>query len=168
MVVSSISLDTKWVHYLTRPFSLLGASLWHSWYASDDFKTIFSLAEPDALLVEEPLGIIQHYRIDSQLEQYWQAGKKLISEKPEYCTELLQKGIILNAQAGTFLRKRKSFSDLRPATEFLSLVFIHATLLPYMVLKVLDELHIQNKELHSLAEQLRAVSHYPALIYQRH
>ena len=159
-----ISLEKNWVHYLTRPFSLFGASLWHSWYASKELRDLFSLDEPDALFVEEPLGIVRHYRIDSQLEQYWQAGRILIVEKPEYCQEILRKGVVLNEQARNILRGKKSFTNFQSAVEFLLQDFIYATLMPYIILRVLDELHIQNKELLSLAEKLRAASYYPALI----
>lgn len=166
-MVSPIDVNRKWVHYLTRPFSLFGASLWHAWYSSKELREILSIPEPDALFIEEPKGIVRHYRINSQMEQYWEAGLKFVRENPEQCKELLKKGVLLNAQAQKLLKKReKAFPTVQAAVEFLISVGINATILPYLTLKGIDELKIKDKELYSLAERLRRVSYYPRLIQE--
>ncbi len=160
-------LDKDWVHYLTRPFSLLGASIWHSWYASAEFKNLFSLPEPDALMVEEPRGIVRHYRSKTQLDHYWEAGRKLVLQNPDYCAGLLLEGIRLNARAELYLSGKDNFPSFPAAIDFLKVLFIKATLLPYLVLKVLDESgNVNDKELDFLSKKLRSSSYYHAFIDQ--
>jgi hypothetical protein len=49
----------NWEMYLSRPFTLFGASLWHHWYQSKICKDLIGSNLNKGLLIENPKNYIQ-------------------------------------------------------------------------------------------------------------
>ncbi len=54
--------DIEWQHYLTRRYTLFGASLWQQTYNSNEFSQVFGVKLPFGLYVEDQPGIVRLYR----------------------------------------------------------------------------------------------------------
>lgn len=157
--------NKDWVHFLSRPFTLFGASLWAEWYKAPAFKEIFEFEFWDMLFVEEPRGIVRNYRIKEQLQVMEHKAMILVQDKQEYCQMLLERGIALNKEAEKILKnhKDKNIRNLKEAVEFLCTVAVFATIVPFLAYEKMIELNIKNKKLRILGEKLRAESYYPRL-----
>ncbi|HLC70404.1 MAG TPA: PEP-utilizing enzyme [Candidatus Nanoarchaeia archaeon] len=153
--------NVEWVPYLTRPFSLFGASIWHEWYNSEEIKNQFGLALPDALYVENPQNIAQSYRHPEQLEHF-KREMELLANDRDRLLSLLQRGTKLNAVALDILKKKKPILDLQHAVEFMNELTLYATIVPFFVGDIISK---EDGEVFFLAQQLRKESYYPR-IYQ--
>lgn len=155
----------NWIHYLTRSFTLFGASLWHLWYYSQQTRELFNADMPDVLFIEEHTGVVRHYRVKEQLEAFKKAVKKIVAEDQKRSLEILKKGQAMNSQAEEYLKLGpNAFQNLKSAVDFLIGIALHATIFPYWAYTFLDELKIENKELESISEKLRGTSYYPKLV----
>jgi phosphohistidine swiveling domain-containing protein len=153
--------EKEWVHFLTRPTTLLGASLWSSWYESPEFSKVFKVSQ-DFLFIEQPKGIVRAYRVKKQLDALWDKAEE-IAKQPARCKKLFLKGQAYNKKAEEVLRK-KSITDLRKAVEFFWNVAIYSTTIPYLTYAKLNEINCKDEELMKLGEHLRTKSLYPMLI----
>ncbi len=157
--------NKDWVHYLTRPFSLFGASLWHRWYFSKEAKQFFGVDMPDVLFIEEHHNVVRHYRVKDQLNSFKEAIRNIVVTNPDGSLDILKKALSLNIQSEEYLKiGADSFVDLQSAVDFLISVTLHSTIFPYWAYTFLDELKIDNKEILELSERLRGISYYPQLM----
>ncbi len=150
--------NLKWVHHITRPFSLFGASLWHRWYNSEYIRNVLELDMPDALFVEEHPSVVRQYRRKEQYEAVTNRVKYLLLKKPDYLLKVFRKGIVLNTQAV------QRFDDFSSAVDFLTQMAVHCTVLPFWAGNYANELGIRNRNLDLVIKELRAVSSYPGFI----
>lgn len=157
-----MSLDTlsgkNWKHYLTRPFSLFEASIWHEWYKSDLVHQLVGVKLNNALYIEYPLGNVRHYRYAQEIETFISAAESLAKDK-EKATHILRKGLELNNMAETALTEN-TFVDVFEAIDFLISVALYAGVLPYFIgqYKELDD------DTMELVKKLRSVSYYPKIL----
>ena len=152
-------LNKNWVYYLTRPFSLLGASLWYRWYNNDLIKKQIGTGLSSALFIEEHPGVMRRYAINKELIKYKEKINSIIN-KPPKTRELLERGIKLNKKAKKII-KSKSELSLEEAIAFFVDMAFHATIFPYFAYETLNNLN-KNKGSKSLrlAEKLRGESYY--------
>ncbi len=154
----------EWVLYLTRNETLFGSSIWHEIYSSDYLKEIMGLNLKDVLLIENQRNVTSMFRIKNQNDAYLNKIKNLAVNKQDYCISLLKEGIKLVEQAKQYLEKGPdSFKDFNEALAFYIKLFHHTTPLPFWIYNHSDELNIDNKEMLSLCEELRAESLYPLM-----
>ncbi len=76
--MSKINLKLDWIHYLSRPFPLLGASLWYEVYTSDQTKKYFDVSMPSGLFIESPSGVANQYRLKTELAKYEEGVRKIV------------------------------------------------------------------------------------------
>ncbi|MBI5002588.1 hypothetical protein HZC31_04335 [Candidatus Woesearchaeota archaeon] len=150
----------NWQYYLTRPFNLFGASLWHTWYESEEWKRVLGARFPDVLFLEEKKDVARCYRPKEQVEAYNKCAKEIYTNTKKIRT-LLEKAEQLNKQAERILAKKETLT-LQEAVQFLIILSLHATALPYRAGEFLNE--IKDKEVIKKTEQLRAISYYPRII----
>ena len=156
---------TDWAHFLTRPFSLFGASLWQSWYDSEQIQELLGVATPDALFLEEHHHVVRYYKKRHQLEHLRTAVKEVIRSNPTQLATFYQRGFVLNARAEAFLTKGpSSFINLDEAVKFIIDLALHATVIPNMSLGFFDDLKVTDNKLREAAEKLRSVSYYPRFV----
>lgn len=153
-----------WVHYLTRPFDLFGASLWHLWYFSSVAKQSLGVEMPDVLFIEEHENVVRHYRVHEQFEMFKATMAHLAAKDTEAFYEDLKRGTELNACAQHLLQHPHEIKDLSEAIELLIEVTAYATIIPYWGYTFAVEAGVGTPEMLKLAESLRATSFYPRLV----
>ncbi len=152
-----------WVHYLSRPFGIFGASLWVVWYDSPSTKELFGVTMPDCLCIEEHPGVVRRYAIREQLERFTGAVRQVVARQPERCRKILEAGVELNRQAERLLKQDRTI-ELQAAVDFMVRLTLHATIFPYFGYEALHGRSTDADGLLKLAEGLRAVSFYPRII----
>lgn len=154
----------NWVHYLSRPFDLFGASLWHAWYATRQTQEIFSATMPNVLFVEEHPGVMRQYRIRPEWKRFDRVIEETVLQKPARCQKLLEQGMKLNLRAKRILRKGpSSFSTLEQSIDFLIELALCATVLPFRSYRYYVQNSAENTRLLKLSEHLRGHSYYPQI-----
>ena len=157
--------DVDWVHYLTRPFTFFGASLWQSWYDFPSIKKILGKDLKLALFFEEHRDVVRLYRDKNELNVFKKAILDLILKRPKVFIRLLKKGLLLNKKTEKLLKLgQKSFADLGLAVHFMIDLALHSAVLPNLGWPLLEKYKIKNLEMHNLCEKLRMVSSYPKFI----
>jgi phosphoenolpyruvate synthase/pyruvate phosphate dikinase len=156
----TISLD--WTHYLTRPFSLFGASIWNHWFLSKEFHEVIGTHMPYSLSVETHPGVVRNYRIKGQLDAFQQAMETLSKDKRKI-KDIFRKGFQLNEQARKKLNS-KNFLSLKKEIDFHVDNALHAGFIPYWIYDHLSSEDKKDKEVTGPCERLRATSFYPRLI----
>lgn len=104
--IKSILEARSWSHYLTRPFTLFGASLWHEWYNSKFTEQIFGKRFPDALFLEEAHNVARCYRPPDQIKMLNSASEKIVFNAKK-ALSIFQDANELNKQALRILNIRK-------------------------------------------------------------
>lgn|SRR3989338_2570533 len=158
--IEKIFKARDWQYYLTRPFTLFGASLWHGWYGSAEWKRVLGARFPDVLFLEEKKEVARCYRPKEQVEEYNTCAKTIYTNTKKI-RALLKKAEMLNKQAERILDKKEKVT-FEQAIEFLITLSLHATALPYRAGEFLNE--IKDKEVIKKTERLRAISYYPRII----
>ena len=153
----------NWELYLTRPFSIFGASLWYLWYHSDKIKKILGTDLPDGLYIEEHPGLAKSYKMKTDLERFNKAMEFTVKDISK-CEKLLDKGKKLNEETQKIIKVGPSyFKNLSSAVDFLVDLAVHSTVFPYWAYSHLGELKM-SEELRKKAEDLRAISYYPDFV----
>ncbi|TSA46572.1 hypothetical protein D4R52_00260 [bacterium] len=156
----------KWRYYLTRPFDLFGASLWHRWYYSPEIKTILGVQIRKVLFVEESRDMIRQYRTQRELLKF--AANIMLKHllfHPNKTKKLLEHGIALNQQASRVISKGPiGFEQLEEAVSFYTKLAIYSTILPYFIYELVGRINFCFKAIKNLSEQLRTKSYYPQLL----
>lgn len=154
-------LQKQWALFLSRPYNLFGASVWHRWYFCDYIKKTLNVSLPDALLLEEPYHMARYYMLKNQQDALYFAIQKTAQTDPEKTHAILLEGIELNQQAQQYLTRQKKFPDIQNAVDFLNRLVLHATYFPNFAFD-----YIPNGPTKKLAEQLRRVSFYPTFFLE--
>jgi phosphoenolpyruvate synthase/pyruvate phosphate dikinase len=155
-----------WQHYLTRPYSLFGASLWQQSYVSDQALEVFGMKLTHGLYVEDQPGIVRQYRHPEDAKAFKARFKNLALDKPNTLASLLQEAKDLNAKAEELLQLPQPFDNLSEAVAFLDRLFTRATILPNWSLEAMHHYKIGSPQLAKLCKELRSVSIYPQFIQQ--
>lgn len=152
---------SEWIHYLSRPFSLLGASIWHRWYDSSEIEKLFGVRLPHALLIQQESGLVRHYLDKSEFEAFKGAIRSLILHDYARAQEILRKGEEMNARVIEYISLGPTaFSSFDEAVSFLIDLTLHATIFPYFFVPFSFEEHVGDDRDREFAEKLRGVSHY--------
>lgn len=164
LVTASLFHEAEWEHYLTRPFTLFGASLWQGWYGSEASLNLFGVQMKNALFVEQAEGVARNYRIKKELTRFGE-GMKIFLEKDEKKARfLLDEALKLNAEAEKYLSGEKEFGDFSSAVDFLVNLALRATVLPFWILHFSTVTKYNDENLAKIAEKLRGISHYPNMV----
>jgi len=150
----------KWELYLTRPFSLFGASLWQHWYVSRYVRNIIKTSLPDALFVEEHKNVAQCYWPHEQLELLYKRMHSVVLDEKS-CKRHLDIALAINKKAKKFLSV-KTVLSFEEAVDFFDQLGIYTALLPYWV--ILFGKEIKNRKLVTTSERLRSISLYPEIL----
>jgi len=157
-----IDRSKDWVHYLTRPFTLLGASLWQRWYDSDEIKTLLGVTTPDALFLEEHQNVVRYYRDKEQLSLLRSTVERIVREDSPRLKAIFNKGFEMNARAQAILDKGPdALSGLGDAVHMIIDLGLHATVVPNLSLPFIDSLEQKDMQLQEMTEKLRGLSLYP-------
>jgi len=158
--------ETKWTLYLTRPFSLFGASIWAEWYISPAFRDVFGVQAQvrEILLVEKKVGLVNQYRKEDNLKVFEKSIINLLLKERKKCLNFLKEGRKLNEKIKKVFEGKESFSDMRKAVDFFNEQSVKATILPTFVGKYMDELGIDDREMLQLVTELKSVSFYDRFI----
>lgn len=152
---------SEWIHYLSRPFSLLGASIWHKWYDSPEIEKLFGVRLPHALLIQQESGLVRHYLDKSEFEALKGAIRSLILYDYARAQEILRRGEEMNARAIEYISLGPTaFSSFDEAVSFLIDLTLHATIFPYFFVPFSLEEHVGDDRDRERAEKLRGISHY--------
>ncbi len=167
--VSGVSFhrDVDWQIFHTRPFSLLGATLWHGWYGSELMRKLYKTNIQHALFFEEHRHVVRFYWDMSERKAFLENMEALVRDDVVQYESLLRKAFILNDEAESCIRTGK-YGDgtLEDLMKFLFEVPIHATTLPNISFPLLAEIRPDRHDLHELCEKLRSVSYYPKITKQ--
>ncbi len=152
----------EWEHYLTRPFSLFGTSMWQAWYDSDLIRELIGASMPDALFIEEHTDVFRSYREKGQLEAFRAAIEHIVREEPERMASIFEKAFDLNIQAKEAIQAGShAYRDLDEVIHAGTELALHAAVIPALALPVIDTLKTEDDHLRTMAEMLRSVSYYP-------
>lgn len=152
--------DTDWIVYLTRPFSLFGASLWNDWYVSDYLKKNFDAVITKSLFIEKSEGVVTCYREKVEQVEFFEKMTSFAIEDPDVCMNFLREAAKMNERALGYIKAGKqSFNDLDSALNFFTEHSILATMLPVMVLKASEAKNVR-PDIVEAAENLRTISLY--------
>lgn len=155
----------QWTHQLTRPFTLLGTSLWQYWYDCQRFEELFGMRMKNVLFFEEHPNVAKKYFPQKEFEQMKEAVKELVINNPQKCKVLLNEGKQARDEAEkTLKKKKKMYPSLSEALEIFAKMTIQGVTLAFTTLETLEKYNIKNEELRCIAEELRKKSVYPAFI----
>jgi pyruvate, water dikinase len=146
----------NWVPFLTRPFTLFGASLWYHYYTCDYMREAVGAVLPQGLFIEHSLNLTRAYREEEELEAYKDAFKKLVQDKTRLMACLLH-GREMNKKAEELLAHPKDI-DLEAALNFLIELTVFATSIPYFSYMAVIDSGIKDKDIIEIEEELRSVS----------
>lgn len=158
-------LAEGWVKFAARPFSLFIASGWHECYkeyVSQITKADLSIS--DGIFIQEPDGVICNYRKASQLLAVKNDLLNRYFEDRSELLRLLSRARELNIRAKEALNQSQSMGNYEEIFDLLCNVAVFGALLPRFVLEILEENHIDDKEIHDWCEGLRGVSLYPKMV----
>ncbi|PIN79568.1 hypothetical protein COV16_03470 [Candidatus Woesearchaeota archaeon CG10_big_fil_rev_8_21_14_0_10_34_8] len=159
--IQAIIKAKDWQHYLTRPFSILGASLWQAWYDSEEAEKVLGYRSSDFLFLEEKKNVMRCYRPDEQIQNVNINAKKKITNV-NVIKPLLNKAESLNKQAINILNGKEDLESFKHAVKFLITLSLHGTVLPFRAGSFLNE--IKDKETIKRIEKLRGISYYPRIL----
>src|SRR3989338_4910969 len=91
-----------WQFYLSRPFTIFGASIWQGWYNSEDTLLCLGAVCPDVIFLEEEKSIARCYRPKDQLQELNSKVKDIIYDE-KAAVKLFKEGVDLNKRAGKIL-----------------------------------------------------------------
>jgi pyruvate, water dikinase len=155
----------NWKPYLTRHFSILGASLWQEWYKSDFLYNFLKVRLPDVLFIEDQKNVVRSYRPKEQQKKYESMIKSKIIKNTKSLLSLFKQAHQLNLLAKQYIKQGiKSFQKLEDANYFLIKLALCGTAIPYRVIKTLEDEGLINKPLIREIEKLRTISYYPVFI----
>src|SRR3989338_6457576 len=120
----------NWQPYLTRPLNILGASLWHAWYDSNELERLFGTRLPDVLFLEEKKDVARCYRPKEQVAEF-NAHAKEVYINTKKILALLERAEELNKQAERILSKKEKITNFEESVQFLITLSLHATAIPY-------------------------------------
>ncbi|GEM_PF-2494024 len=154
--------NIDWMHYLTRPFSLFGASLWQTWYDSDEIKELIGVSTPNALFIEEHQDVVRYYREKKQLAAMRGAIERMVRQDPLKLKAIFEKGFKLNERAKKSLELGpEAFQNLDEAVRAIIELALHATVVPNLSLVFIDALKVKDSSIRAMVEKLRGQSYYP-------
>lgn len=160
--IDSYDKNIDWAHYLTRPFSLFGASLWQAWYGSDEIRELIGVSTPDALFIEEHQDVVRYYKEKKQMDAMRNAIENMVHEEPARLKSILKKGLELNDQAERTLKKGAgAYQNFNEALYAIIELALYATVVPNNSLPFIDAFKIKNRSVCKTAEKLRGISYYP-------
>lgn len=153
-------LAAHWKHYLTRPFTLFGASLWHKWYDSPTMLKLHRIRIKDALLVEERKNTFAHYMLEPAVRKLYEMAGKLANDRKRLAAAFVhaQK---LNKTAEDVLAGIRSFKNFKNGVDFVTKLGQYSAQTPRIALMFGK---IEDKALTRQAEALRSISYYPRVI----
>lgn len=160
--VEQLLKSRTWEYYLSRPFTLFGASLWHHWYDSPEAEAVLGIRCPDVLFIEEHPGVMRCYRPKEQLAAL-RAAVLRVQQNTPLVLKLLQKGHALNQQAIALLGGNTKLNTLKESVAFLIDLALHATVLPNQFSSTIATHAFPPEVLHHV-ETLRSTSHYPRIV----
>lgn len=153
----------NWQHYLTRPFSLFGTSLWYVWYA-DYAQRLATKDISDMISVEESVGVVRNYRRKENLEHLTRClGEMAVQEKAR-AVALLDKADEYNIEAGRYLNGEIKFTSISEGVDFFFELALHATIVPHFLVEGLSLLGAKDQEIVDKSIALRGVSLYPKFL----
>ena len=161
MNTDNILKARNWQPYLTRPLNILGASLWHAWYDSEELERMLGIRLPDVLFLEEKKDVARCYRPKEQVAEF-NAHAKEAYLNTKKIVALLERAEQLNKQAKRILSKKEKITSFEKVVQFLITLSLHATAIPYRAGEFMNE--IKDKEVIKKTEELRAMSYYPRII----
>lgn len=153
--VQVVLLAKKWKRYLTRPFTLFGASLWRMWHDCDAFEECFETRVKDSLMVEERPHTVAFYIHEETLAQLTKHMDAFAQDKRNV-VQALQKGLRLVDRANAILNGKEKCKSFEEEVEFISRLVMYSGRAPRVALKNKS----LSKKFWSTAEQLRRRSHY--------
>jgi pyruvate,water dikinase len=159
--MNTILSAKHWQHYLTRPFSIFGASLWHEWYSGDVTFEVFGVHCPDVLFIEEAKDVVRCYRPKEQIVELVAAAKNIFLDK-KTCLALFDKAIQLNKRAEALLSHREQFHSFQKAVDFFIQLSVYATVLPFRMNDLPNMTF--DKKVVAETEKLRKISLYPRIL----
>lgn len=145
-----------WKYYLTRPFNLFEASIWHEWYCSDLMYELVGIKLMHGLYVEYPAGNARSYRRPAEIDLFM----KLASDTAQDINKamnILNEAIEINKEAERVLSKEVVLG-FEEALIFLNKLVIYA-ILPYYI----GNFRFSDPEISSIVSELRSVSYYPKI-----
>lgn len=157
-LLDSDVVERDWRHYLTRPFSLFGASVWNEWYASEKIREVLGQNLTDAIFVETRSHLVRNYRKADQLVRLQESVDELLGDPPR-AFPALEHGMLLNAEAKRKLESGQVVS-LQKEVDFMIDIAVHATIIPYFLAET------KNEEIVDLCMRLRSESLYPRLMVE--
>ena len=162
--MSIYNKSKNWTHYLTRPFTLFGCSLWYEWY-SNYAKAVLKQEVSDVLFVEETTGVVRSYRLEEHINLFKKSVESLVRDNPQECNKMLDRALEYNKEAEGYLKEdTEPFLTLEDSVYFLVNHGFYSTAFPFWVLLSMEKLGIENSELAEKSEKLRALSFYSRII----
>jgi hypothetical protein len=153
----------NWEMYLSRPFTLFGASLWHHWYQSKICKDLIGSNLNKGLLIENPKNLVRYYRdLDESRKLMEVFDRWALPEFKNDLEKLLREGLFLNEQAEKMLSGGNNF-DFVSSVDFFTKLALLAGVLPFRVGEVIFKNGGDDKII-SLIKTLRTVSYYPKVL----
>ncbi len=154
-----INNSIEWELYLSRPFNLFSTSVWNEWYSGEKIKKIFGINLNEGLYIENPKGVINHYRKKGIIKKLTHLIGEIVIKDPEKCRELLKKGLELNNKAKEMFKEKK-IPELKKILDFYIELALLAGILPYYAGNFMETNKI-DPELKNMIINLRRESYYP-------
>ncbi len=153
-------IDPKeWQFYLTRPFDLFGASLWHGWYESKYIQHALGFKMDEIICVEISPHLVSQYRAKEQMRLLTKHIQKLIFLTPKKFERLLKHGLALSKKADRYLEKPHKFKNLDDALEFFNELIFYTTVFSNFPTFLDQNKKLPNKAI-GMISQLRSASYY--------
>lgn len=153
-----------WHFVVRRPFFLLAASLLPCWV--DDKHADLSLGGHlnETLLVQDETGMMNTFYSQAAADAFLDHIGDLLQNNREELLRILQYGLGIYSQGPPVIKQGlDGFENLDELENFFADVAQHTTVFPAWLLIYIEKHDVDDPELRSLAEQIRANSLYPVI-----
>lgn len=153
----------SWKLYLQRPFTLLGATLWHSWYLSHSYKKITGINANNALFFEEHRNVVRYYWEDQENKKSLEGIKNLVRNHFARYQEFLKYSFALNKRAERLLKGEEHIKSFNEAFAFFCDLSLFCAVLPRQSLPIVIKIWPKQKNAIESCKKLRMLSYYPKI-----
>jgi phosphohistidine swiveling domain-containing protein len=160
---SIIDPGDDWHPLVRRPMSLLEASIWSHWSDSRHAEKRMGIEADRALSIQDDAGLANDFITTAAMQAGQQHVAEMFRRDRRAMIELLERGHAIYDRAQARLERGAGFGDLDAAVDFFCDVAQHTTVFPAWVLWAYEREGIDDAQVRSLAEGLRAHTLYPAI-----
>lgn len=159
-----IDAADDWRVLARRPMTLVEVSIWSHWLDSQHAAASMGVIADRALSIQDDAGMANDFLTASAIDAGIDHVVDMYRDDRRRVVEALQRGRAIYRDAGTRIKRGAAgFRDLGEVVDFFALVAQYTTVFPAWVLIAYEREGLDDEEIRTLADELRAHTLYPSI-----